>query len=73
MSFSLISWAISLLSDSFTMESLDAMSLKKKKNSTEILDLIYTLKPKRALQKSELAGQTTHLRKWKSSLFSDTY
>ena len=44
------------------MESLDAMSLKKK-NSTEILDLIYTLKPKRALQKSELAGQTTHLRK----------
>ena len=72
MSFSLISWAISLLSDSFTMESLDAMSLKKK-NSTEILDLIYTLKPKRALQKSELAGQTTHLRKWKSSLFSDTY
>ena len=73
MSFSLISWAISLLSDSFTMESLDAMSLKKKKNSTEILDLIYTLKPKRALQKSELAGQTRHLRKWKSSLFSDTY
>ena len=51
MSFSLISWAISLLSDSFTMESLDAMSLKKK-NSTEILDLIDTLKPKRALQKS---------------------
>ena len=45
----------------------------KKKNSTEILDLIYTLKPKRALQKSELAGQTRHLRKWKSSLFSDTY
>ena len=72
MSFSLISWAISLLSDSFTMESLDAMSLKKK-NSTEILDLIYTLKPKRALQKSELAGQTRHLRKRKSSLFSDTY
>ena len=72
MSFSLISWAISLLSDSFTMESLDAMSLKKK-NSTEILDLIYTLKPNRALQKSELAGQTRHLRKWKSSLFSDTY
>ena len=53
------------------MESLDAMSLKK--NSTEILDLIHTLKPKRALQKSELAGQTSHLRKWKSSLFSDTY
>ena len=72
MSFSLISWAISLLSDSFTMESLDAMSLKKK-NSTEILDLIYTLKPNRALQKSELADQTRHLRKWKSSLFSDTY
>ena len=71
MSFSLINWAISLLSDSFTMESLDAMSLKK--NSTEILDLIYTLKPNRALQKSELAGQTRHLRKWKSSLFSDTY
>lgn len=66
MSFSLISWAISLLSDSFTMESLDAMSLKKKA-------LIYTLKPKRALQKSELAGQTRHLRKRKSSLFSDTY
>ena len=72
MSFSLISWAISLLSDSFTMESLDAMSLKKK-NSTEILDLIYSLKPKGALQKSELAGQTRHLSKWKSSLFSDTY
>ena len=59
MSFSLISWAISLLSDSFTMESLDAMSLKEK--STEILDLIDTLKPKGALQKSELAGQTRHL------------
>ena len=41
------------------MESLDAMSLKKK--STEILDLIDTLKPKGALQKSELAGQTRHL------------
>lgn len=65
MSFSLISWAISLLSDSFTMESLDAMSLEKKKA------LIYTLK--RPLQKSELAGQTRHLRKWKSSIFSDTY
>ena len=45
----------------------------KKKNSTEILDLIYSLKPKGALQKSELAGQTRHLSKWKSSLFSDTY
>ena len=66
MSFSLISWAISLLSDSFSMESLDAMSLKKKA-------LIYTLKSKRALEKSELAGQTRHLRKRKSSLFSDTY